>query len=308
MDKMLKQYNPKNVYFSKSLYLNARNIETTTWKKRILKTDLVFDLDNVSPEEPLKVIRLMNPLKPIYILQTSKNNYQINYGFEKISEELYNKIKKECDIDSIITEDNYRVIRAIGSYNGNKSFQTRIINEQDIVQRLESLKSNDRDDISTMNKCAEVGCQTNPPAYYKSKYISNKCGKGKYIFFAKLKTIKPNKIKKFQDIYKMNLYIIDYGNYYGLLSNKILSKRRLNKCLRFFKKEMKFNQIFIRTTGYKYPNKIINKPIKEMKLVKDYNYPESKYHNHFLNYLGFGEFNSMKEPKILETSFKVTNG
>lgn len=88
LNKFLKIYNPKDVYYSIGKFINPETIDKKK-EYHLISKDTIIDLDDTSLENAKKCIKLFNG-KIKYILQTSKNSLQIsvNESKEKTIESL----------------------------------------------------------------------------------------------------------------------------------------------------------------------------------------------------------------------------
>lgn len=285
--KLLDKYKPDDVYYSKNEIYNTKNFENSK-RKIVLKEYSCIDIDNKGINEVKKVLNIIKR-EPIYILNTSKCSYQILY--DKLNNEEWDRLK-EIDYDRTVVDnekDKGRVIRLPYTYHYS-GFLTKFITKEEI--------DNIKEEPIIINK------EIKERKFYR-KYISNKV-KDKYVAFFRFNKY-PNldKIRKLQEIYKLgNLYFILYDDFIGCLSLKLMDKIRLNKTLKAFKQKVKYDRIFIPTSGKFYDKLITMNPKPLMVLEGEGKFEESLYHKYFLNELGFNIKGEVKKPIVMESKFE----
>ena len=311
--KYLEKYQPQDVWFTNALFLNARHLEDSTYKNRLIKKNLVFDLDDVNINEVRKLLKALKPFKLTlsYVIKTSDKSYQISFIDDYKKEIIDYIIKKGIKIDKKIY-DIKRVIRAPLTYHHSGHYIYFINNSLNSENRQESLKS---DEIRhhSQKKIRRVGEPAHSTSFYK--FITNKVNNNNYIFFARFlkENNKIEEIKELQNKYNLgSLYLMDYGKEIGVLSLKCFNPRRItriynnSKCIsRYKNSNKKFKKVFIRTSKKIRNNNIeLASPRKLMMIRGDNNGYYSKRHLRFLQHLDFnpdlnGFNNSCGDNKLL---------
>lgn len=277
--KHLEHYQPKDVWFTNGLFLNAKHLEDSTYKTRLIKKNLVFDLDDVSVKEVRMLLKVLKPFKltVTYIIKTSKGSYQVSFIDDYKKEIVDYVVKNGIKIDKKIY-DTRRVIRAPLTYHHTGHYIYFINSSLNVKNRQESLKSYDSKQFPLKEMRGKENLSNPTSQLFIPTYINNL--KEKAILYLKFKT--KNLVSVLNHLKKLNkVYHLGYGviriknNNIDVICPRAFEIPRLKKIYRDKK------------SGIKYFD--INEKPKEIKdFVEDdynkYNYsrPHLKYINKFL--------------------------
>lgn len=270
LDKLVKLFNPINIYYSCSCYFNPTRVEHGTYKvdKQILWTDDIYDIDdsngnlNNAWETTKKIMDKLG--KPEQIHFTGAKGYRLIYppkqGFTgHVKERFINDMcirYKELDIP--VSIDKTRVIRMIGSINSKTGLKCEEIQSP---ERYTVPMTQPYDRNNSLVQCDGV-CRTgvrHTISYYIA--MSNKITDDMfvpYIYTDKKPT--DESLSTLQKTYNLpTIYIFKTKDTYVSLCCKIMSKKRcikvmkaakgrsLNRFIRFDKG--KFSQLWLRTSS-----------------------------------------------------------
>lgn len=272
----LQKHQPMDVWFTNGLFLNALNLEKNTYKTRLIKKNLVFDLDDVSISEVKKLLNFLKPylLELNYIINTSKDSYQVSFKNDYDKEIVNDVIRQGIKIDKNIYDER-RVIRAPLTYHHLGHFIDFIDNPLDFEGRQESNKAMTKD-INPLKKIGGKESLPNPSSkLYIPTYINGLNDKA--ILYLKFKGKNLKWIKSYliqlDLIYKLGLGIIrTNNNYIDFICPRAFEIKRLKKIYRNKK------------TGIKYFNATDKFKDKELFIMSDfYKFKYSKPHLTFIN-------------------------
>lgn len=286
--KYLEKYQPKDVWFTNGLFLNSKNLENQTYKIRLIKKNLIFDLDDIKRNEIKRLIKALKPFKLTldYIINTSKNSYQVSFKDDYKKEIINHVIKDKVGIDQKIYDER-RVIRCPLTYHHSGHFINFInfINSPlSIDDRQESQKAMTKD----INPLEKIGSKENLPNPSSKLFIPTYINKinGKAILYLKFKNKKIEWIKKF--LYDFDIiYRIGFGiirtkrDCIDFICPRAFDIKRLKKIYKDKKSGIRYinindkvldKELFITGNFYRYP---YSRP--HLKYINKFEFPINYY-------------------------------
>ena len=280
----LEKYQPKDVWFTNGLFLNAKNLEKSTYKTRLIKKNLVFDLDDVNINEINKLLDILKPylLELEYIINTSENSYQISFKNDYDKEIVEEVIKQGIKIDKKIYDEK-RVIRCPLTYHHSGYFIDFIDSPLDLDDRQESLKSNETRHFPLKEIKKKENLPNPSSKLYIPTYVNGVNGKAILYLRFKGKSLDyiENEMRRLDKIYHLGIYFIRvFNNEIDIICPRVFEIARLKKIYRDKKSGIKYFDIS-KKLG---PDDIIEHNFVD---YDKYNYsrPHLKYINKFLTKL-----------------------
>ena len=321
----------ESFYFSKSCYniRKPKNIEKMKDKKdRIWHLDFLIDIDKKPIIELQKLLYIMKSygFKPIYILNTSPDSYQVNYCGIKLTKEQMENIRNNVEIDYEITKDPFRVIRLPLSENRKYTpiFKTKLLDFNAVLnkgheEQLESLL--DRGEMKPkfvlQDKMKEYPQASQGIPFHYYSYIENRVNKNNYVVILRYKNkdIAYKDSRKIQGMYKLGtLYCFKYDDEIAFISLKCFNKNRIRKIMNASKsinknENGKFKKNYIRISSRineNLNNKDYPKKFAAMNSINSGYY--SKRHLDFVKFLGFNPDLDGFSHGIEEEEIKIYHG
>jgi len=275
----LQKHQPIDVWFTNGLFLNARNLEKSSYKIRLVKKNLVFDLDDVYVNEVNKLLDFLKPylLELDYIINTSKNSYQVSFKNDYDKEIVDEVIEQGIKIDKKIYDEK-RVIRCPLTYHHSGYFINFIDSPLNIDDQQESPKDYDLKHHSLKEEGKKENLPNPSPKLYIPTYINGINEKAILYLRFKIKNlfIIKSYLRDLDTTYRLGFGILRiYEDKVDFICPRVFEIERLKKIYRDNK------------SGIRYFN--VSDKLKESILWKsksfnkfDYSHPHIKFINKFI--------------------------
>lgn len=254
LQKHVIKYAPKNVYCSTSCWLNPSRVRfkrrTQGFRNILLSNLILVDIDNNNIENVKKTLSYFEQRKDAQLLKLCHSGGGVHLYYiptENLSKITPKKrisyiqkkrriIEKEMieagiDLDRGIMTDIMRVCRIQNSLNGNKDYAPcREVTPESLNEAMTGLNP-------SRNARSVPRTGVSGPSFKHFKFITNNI-KGTKLSVLYIEIRKEKNYKRIaldiQKTYNLGtIYVFDTGDRYGLLSLKALSKRRIEKVMRF---------------------------------------------------------------------------
>lgn len=288
--KFIKEKKPSDAYYSLSTFFN---------KKRLFKSDLVLDYDNVNKENIIKSMEIFGI--PSFILQTNSTHFQLFYENIPLKDTniWLRKIKENnINVDECVLKDREkRVCRLPYPLKRLDGFIPKILNLEELNKLEYNVIPKEKD-----NKTKDF--------YFYKALTSTLEGKSD-LQVAVFKNPSIKRLIKIQKIYNMgNIYLLKFPSETVGLTLKLFSLKRTQKIYHAYGKKWKNKFKFIRTSEIIDNNgQIIEGGCKPLQVLESnatglHSLPHCYFLAHYfnipkeLNYIGKVEDNNIYEIKL----------